>query len=235
MEKGRKIFWGVLFILGAAALLIGRLGYLEGFSFWRVLISIGLVGVLVDGIVHRNFTTILFSLAFLIIVYDKLLGLEAITPWPVLGAALLGSIGLTMIFPSKKNLINKMENDWNSKVDAEIVDGMTGEEITLSARFGEAVKYITGKELGKVKIESAFASLTVYFDNAQLKNGTASVFVNNSFASTVLYIPADWRVELHVSNTLGATQEKGHSNPMGTNVLSIYGDVAFGALEIRYV
>ena len=41
----------------------------------------------------------LFSLAFLIIVNDELLGLEAITPWPVLGAALLGSLGLNLLFP----------------------------------------------------------------------------------------------------------------------------------------
>lgn len=41
----------------------------------------------------------MLPLAFLIIVNDKVLGMEAITPWPVLGAAVLGSIGLKFLFP----------------------------------------------------------------------------------------------------------------------------------------
>ena len=50
----------------------------------------------------------LFSLAFAAILFDEALGIEAITPWPVLGAALLGTIGLNMIF-------NKNKRDKNQK------------------------------------------------------------------------------------------------------------------------
>ena len=42
----KKIYWGILFLLGAAALLLGRLGYLDGINFWSVLISIALFGFL---------------------------------------------------------------------------------------------------------------------------------------------------------------------------------------------
>ena len=40
-NKGGKIFWGILFLLGAAAFLVSRLGLLEGISFWSILFSIG--------------------------------------------------------------------------------------------------------------------------------------------------------------------------------------------------
>lgn len=86
-----------------------------------------------------------------------------------------------------------------------------------------------------MNIDSSFGSLTVYFDNAVLKNGVASIYVNNSFASTILYIPSEWKVEIYVNNTLGTTQEKGQSNQHGSNILNIYGDVSFGLLEIRYI
>lgn len=235
MKKGRNVFWGMLFLIGAIILLIGSSGYLDGFGFWSVLISIGLIGLLVDGITRRSYTTILFSIAFLIIVNDTLLGLTAISPLPVLGAALLGSIGLNMLFPVKKKWNGNYAARQNSSVNSDVIDAVTGEEVTLSTRFGEAVKYITCKDLSKVNIDSSFGSLTVYFDNAALKNGVASIYVNNSFASTILYIPSEWKVEIYVNNTLGTTQEKGQSNQHGSNILNIYGDVSFGLLEIRYI
>lgn len=235
MGKGRNVFFGVLFLLGAAVLLLGSLGYFNGFSFWNVFISIGLAGLLLDGITRKNYTTILFSIALLIIVNDSLLGLERLTPFPILGAALLGSIGLNMLFPVKKKWNNSYAKASNSQINSDVIDAVTGEEVVLSTRFGEAVKYITCKDLSKVKIESSFGCLTVYFDNAVLKNGVANIYVNDSFATTILYVPAEWRVEFFVNNTLGTTQEKGHSNPIGSNILNIYGDVSFGLLEIRYI
>lgn len=235
MKKGRNVFWGMLFLIGAVILLIGSSGYLDGFGFWSVLISIGLIGLLVDGITRKSYTTVLFSIAFLIIVNDTLLGLTAISPLPVLGAALLGSIGLNMLFPIKKKWNGNYVSGRNSAINSDVIDAVTGEEVTLSTRFGEAVKYITCKDLSKVQIDSSFGSLTVYFDNAVLKNGVANIYVNNSFASTILYIPSEWKVEIYVNNTLGTTQEKGQSNQHGSNILNIYGDVSFGLLEIRYI
>lgn len=235
MKKGRNVFWGMLFLIGAVILLIGSSGYLDGFGFWSVFISIGLIGLLVDGITRKSYTTVLFSIAFLIIVNDSLLGLTAISPMPVLGAALLGSIGLNMLFPIKKKWNSNYVSGRNSAINSDVIDAVTGEEVTLSTRFGEAVKYITCKDLSKVQIDSSFGSLTVYFDNAVLKNGVANIYVNNSFASTILYIPSEWKVEIYVNNTLGTTQEKGQSNQHGSNILNIYGDVSFGLLEIRYI
>ena len=98
-RRTKKVFWGVLLLLGAVALLVNRMGFLEGFGFWSILFSAILVGTLVKGLAKRSFGEILFSLAFLVIVNDELLHLEAITPWPVLGAALLGTIGLNILFP----------------------------------------------------------------------------------------------------------------------------------------
>ena len=87
MQNGqhKKIFWGILFLLGAVALLLGGLGHLGSFNFWSILFSIALLGCLVDGILDRSFGQILFSLAFLVIIHDDFLHLEptfsAAPPW----------------------------------------------------------------------------------------------------------------------------------------------------------
>ena len=87
--RNKNVFWGIVLLAAAAALLLGRLGYLEGVGFWPIIFNIGLLAILLKGIARRNFDQIIFPLAALIIVNDELLGLEAITPWPVLGLSLI--------------------------------------------------------------------------------------------------------------------------------------------------
>lgn len=233
MKLGKKVFWGILFLLAAVAVIAGGMGYLEGFNFWTILVSVCLVGFLVEGIFHRSFGGILFPIAFLVILFDEQLGAEAITPWPVLGAAFLGTIGLTLLFPkSKKYKHNGHKNHFCQDVGGSSLDG---EAVHYEVSFGEAVKYVTSKELVDAHLECSFGSLSVYFDNATLKDGEAHVHAECSFGEMVLYVPADWRVVVNVTTSFGGVEERGHSNPEGTNILYIRGQVAFGELEICYL
>lgn len=231
-RRTKKVFWGVLLLLGAVALLVNRMGFLEGFGFWSILFSAILVGTLVEGLAKRSFGEILFSLAFLVIVNDELLHLEAITPWPVLGAALLGTIGLNILFPRfGKGAHFTINGKTRSKVDSENRDG---DRISYENCFGESVKYITG-EVSDVSIESSFGTMQVYFSDAVLKDHRAYAHVEVSFGSAVLYIPSDWQVVINVDTSFGSVDEKGHCNPTGENMLYVNGEVSFGGLEIRYI
>ena len=232
MKASKKVFWGVLFLLAAVAVIAGGMGLLEGFSFWTVLFSVGLIGFLVEGIFHRNCWSILFSLAFLAILYDEQLGIQAVTPWPVLGAALLGSIGLSILFPNAKWKKTATSSSFCQDVNGSPLDG---ELVRYEVSFGEAVKYITSRELADAHLECSFGSLSVYFDNATLKNGEAQVHAECSFGSMVLYVPSDWKVVINVSNSFAGVTEKGHCNPNGTDTLYIHGEASFGGIEIRYI
>ncbi len=233
MKNGKKVFWGVLFLLGAVALIVSNLGYLGGFNFWTVLISIGLIGFFVEGLVSRNFGMMLFALAFLGIIHDEVLGIEALTPWPLLGAALFGTIGLDMLFPKKyrwKEHINKKTINEETRTESAY-----GENVSFEVTFGEAVRYVTSTELKSVKANCSFGSLEIYLNNAMLKDHQAVVNVDCSFGSTVLYIPGDWNVVQQAKASLGGIDEKGFHSPNGQNTLIISGSVSFGSLEIRYI
>lgn len=238
-KKRTKIMWGLLLLLAAAALVVSRLGYLEGIGIWTILFTIGLLCFAVDGIFRRSFGEILFAIAFFIIINDELLGLEAITPWPVLGAALLGTVGLRLLFPkfSRKKIVsfkmNGKEVDFDDK-QAVFTENWEGSSVSYENAFSEAVKYLSG-EISHIKTDNAFGSLKIYFNNAVLKGGTASVDVDNAFGSTVLFVPASWKVELSTDNAFGSTKEQGHCDPNGDQVLYIRGDVCFGSLIISYV
>lgn len=232
----RSVFWGVLLLLGAAALVVGRLGYLEGIGVWSILFSVFLAGCLINGLMDRSFGEILFSLAFLIIVNDRLLNLEAITPGPVLGAALLGTIGLNLLFPR----FRKWERNVNmQKGDHEGMENVSeeksgGDSVTYGNVFSGSVKYLYG-EISHVNAENVFGTLQIYFTDASPKGGIATLVAENVFGTMVLYVPSSWRVVLSTENVFGGTREQGHCDPAGTTVLYIRGEVVFGNLQIKYI
>lgn len=233
MRRGKSIFWGVVLLLAAAAILLGRLGYLKGIGFWTVLFSACLISFLVKGIIRRKIGTILFSLAFLIILNDELLHLEAITPWPILGAALLGTIGLKMLFPKlgvhRGGCLVRIED-----VSSISECNQEGESFSYSNAFGESVKYISGV-VSQVDIENAFGTTQVYFTEALLGYGTAHVNVDSAFGSVVLYVPQTWLVELDTQNVFASSGQKGKSFPDGKNILRVDGNVFCGSVEVVVV
>ena len=95
--KSSKIFWGIFFILAAIYVVISKFGILPDVGVFSIILTVFLIWMLLEGIRNVNFYGILFSIAGFCIVYDDQLGITELTPWTVLGAALLGSIGLSMI------------------------------------------------------------------------------------------------------------------------------------------
>lgn len=239
VKPKKNIFWGLLLLVGAVALLVNKLGDLDfilgGLGVWQILLTVFLVSCLVSGIVKRSFGQVLFSVAFLVIVNDEVLHLQAITPWPVLGAALLGTVGLRLLFPKVKRGCGVRVNVNGRELESPLVEEYRdGEKVSYENCFGEAVKYISG-EIGRVKMENSFGSLQVYFTDALLKEGSARVFLENSFGSMVLYVPADWRVQVSVNSAFGGVEERGCCNLEGENALYVEGEVSFGRLLIQYI
>ena len=231
-KKGGNIFWGILFLLGAAAFLVSKLGIFEGIGFWSVLFTIGLAGILINGLIKRSFGEMLFALAFLVIVNDEFLKLEAITPWPVLGAALLGTIGLNLLFPRfgrKKSY--KLAAGGGHRAG----DTVSGDEVFYDNAFGSAVKYVVG-EISQVRVDNAFGAMEIYFTDAVLKEHTARVYVDSAFGKVTLYVPRGWKVVNNATEAFGGAGDAGYENdPQGENTLYISGDIAFGTLTIQSV
>lgn len=254
MRDRKNVFWGILFLLGACAVIAGQLGFLEGIGFWSILFSLVLAAVLIRGIVRRSWGMILFSIAFLCIVNERLLGIEKLTPWPLLGAALLGTIGLNLLFPRRSwKHINLhrigMKNgrpvsgdaDGSASTDAgdseyEIHIGDDGaESIRCEVNFHSCVKYLQSSALQHVHLENSFGSLAIYFTDSTLWQHRGGVDVEVSFGTTELYIPASWHVVCNVSSSFGGVNEHGRPALASEDVLTITGDVSFGSLEIHYI
>lgn len=236
--NGEKIFWGVFLILGAVFLLASKMGFVEGIGTWSLIWTILFVAILIKSLVKLEYFGMFTSIAFLAIIYDEYLGITEITPWPVLIAAWLLSIGCGMIFPKKNRKWKEHIKDHvviNADCSERVVDEDDGETIQCGVRFGEKVKYINTDKFVRAEVSCQFGSLELYFDNAGMKGTTGYVNVTNSFGSIDIYVPRNWQVMDNISSSFGGVDYSGRPEPDGVHKLYIEGANSFGGVDIHYV
>lgn len=224
--KISKIFWGLFFILAATAVVLSGLGVFAEINLFSLILTIFLGAILIKSIWHLSFAGILFSIAFILIIYDNQLGITAITPWPILCAALFGSIGLSIIFGKHSHHHDKREFT-KEELENNVVD--------INVSFGASSKYINTKELERVNASCSFGAAEIYFDNAQIKGDSAIVNLDISFAGVEIYIPRTWCIENKVNVSLGAVEEKNKSHDVTEKTIILTGKVSFAGVEIIYI
>ena len=231
--KKERIFWGVLFILASIFMIVSKLGYFPNVNVFSLLLTVFLVVVIGKSVPRLNFSGILFPIAFICIIYDKQLGITAITPWTVLMAALLGSIGLSIIFHKHIKWIShdhKCEDYEFEKIDIE-----DQSNVRFKNSFGASIKYINTDKFEQGYFDCSFGAMKVYFDNAVMSNENAIVRINASFSGIELYVPKTWNVDDKTNVFLGSVSEKNRNNQPTTNKLTLVGDVSFSGVEIIYI
>lgn len=232
--KSKKIFWGLFFILAAVYVIVSKLGLLPDVGVFKILMTVLMIWLIVEGIRYLNFYEILIPLALIGVIYDEVLGITALTPWTLIAASVLLSIGLSMIFRSKKK---NYSANWevNSGNAGSATEQCTGEQIRCENNFGSAIRYINSDNFKNAQVENNFGAMSVYFDNAVVQDGAAYVNVENNFGETNLYIPKEWKVENNLDRSFGGINEKGRSLGTSETTLYIKGSANFGAINIYYV
>lgn len=232
--KKEKWFWGIFFIVAAVILVISKLGILStGISVWTLFLAVIFAAMLIKSVLHKSVTGVLFALAFLCIIFAKPLGITELTPWTVLAAALLGSIGISFIY--------RPERRWHSCHSSHFDDSFSdietieGGQMALETSFGSSIKYINSEEFKGVNVRCSFGAMKVYFDHAVVPTGKAVVQMDISFAGVELYVPRNWKVVNQVNASFGGIEEKGRYEANGDVTLVLNGEVSFSGVTIIYV
>lgn len=231
--KKEMVFWGILFILMGVFLIISKLGYFPNVNVISLLLTAFLVAVIVKSLVRLNFAGVLFPIAFICIIYDKQLGITNITPWTVLIAALLGSIGFSMIFHKHTKCVNFKFDSEDYKFEK--IDVEDESHVRIKNSFTSSIKYINTDNFEQADFNCSFGAMKVYFDKAIMSNNNAIVRINASFSGIELYIPKEWNVEDKTNVVLGSINEKNKNNQVTTNTLTLVGDIKFSGVEIIYI
>lgn len=229
--KSSNVTWGLFFIAMAIFVIVGATDGFGNVSVWTVICACFCGVWFLNGLMNISFGNMLFPLAIIAILFDETLGIEELTPWPVLAAALFGTIGLNMIFGGLKKKRIAMMKQPNVAYEAT----QSGERFNCKVSFGSSTRYVNCQNLRYANIETAFGNNEVYFDNARLAEAEATVTVKNSFGKTTLYIPKEWNVKMKTVKSFASASEKGKCNKESLNVLNIVGEIAFGELEIVYI
>lgn len=232
--KNRNIFWGLIFILAAAFVLLNNFDYFADINLTKILITILLVYCMLKNIRPRNFFGILLPAAFICIMYDDWLGIEAITPVPILIAAVFASIGLGFIFPNKAHFDKHMAFEYEGQPT---VDHLKESDINCCVSFAGTTKYIDTPDLQRAYLKCSFGSLKVYFDHAQILGNSAEIYVENAFGETVLYLPKEWNVNVTATTSFGDIEEV-HKMSVPSETMPhviVRGNISFGDCKIYYI
>lgn len=237
-QKSKNVIIGLAFITAAVLLIVQKQFGLLDISIWKLVFTFVFGVSLVKSIMKVKWTGILFSLAFLAILYADELHIEKLSPWPLLGAALLGSIGLKMIFHkgSHTHVYFNEESDYNESGNFKYVEENSMDDVyCCDCAFSTSVKYVNSSDLREAHIDNAFGKITVYFDNAQLHDGNAHMTLDNAFGEMDIYIPKEWNVDLKTDQVFGHVSCIGDCAHTGDNYLRLSADTAFGQIVIHYV
>lgn len=238
--RGKNVFWGVFFIAMAVIVVASKIGILPDVGVFSILASVILVWVVVDGIRHKNFYEMIFGTAFLLIIYDGPLGIEKLTPWTILVAALFLSIGFSFLFGMKKKGKQRVEIDWDmdstsSRGIGSISEQCSKSHIRCENSFGEAIRYINSDNFSKAHLENSFGGMKIYFDNAIIQGDLAEVKIENNFGEVILFIPKEWKVKNELGHCFGSVNEHGVCLGTSSAALRLHGETNFGNIEIHYM
>lgn len=231
-KKGSQIFWGIFLLVAAALLVAGQLGMLGEVNWFTIILTVLLAGIIIKSIYPVNFAGILFPLAFLAIIYDEQLGIEVLTPWTVLIVALIGSIGLSLIFSKRHHSYSHKESGIHNE---EVIDNEDEDFIYHKTTFGSTSKYINSDNFKGAEFECSFGAMGIYFKNAKIQGDFAEVTLNVNCGALEMYVPKEWRVDSRLVNSLAAIDYKNECLPTADKTLVLKGKISLCGIEIIYV
>ena len=243
-NRAKSVLNGILLIVLAVCLILWKMNafnfpaLFEGVSVVGLIVAFIMVVAIIQNIIDLHYGGIFIPLAIIACIFDKPLGIEAITPWIVLLAAVLLTIAFEMIFPKNRRRHHgkQVQVEWGKdKFTEEYNENENGSYIMHSAKFGSSTKYIRSQNLEQADLSSQFGELSVFFDQAQVPTGKVTVHVNASFGEMDIYIPKTWNVHNKVACTFGDCDDKcSQFCEITENQVQCYieGNVSFGELKL---
>lgn len=240
----RNWFWGTFFVLAAGILIASQLGVLSyHIGFWTLLVAMFLVATFVGSLIQVSVTGMIFSLAFLAIIFAKPLGIVTLAPWTILGAALLLSIGLSMIIKPRWRWHRNVtfwegHHDWDKNFHHgyDNIKTVDESETIVDVNMSSSIRYLQSTDFKQAMIKVSMGNAKVYFDNVVLDEDGAIIVVDGSLGGIELYLPRTWNVTSNVNTSLGVVTEKGIQESVeGGPQVTIQGNISLGNLTISYI
>ena len=227
-----KIFWGFGAILLAVLLLLNTLGVLTpafdvvgGVSALQIVLALFVFAFLISRLIKLKFGSIFIPLSFLFMIFERniafALGLESeniINNWLLFFCALLISIGISLLIPSKAKRWKKHKKDRAMK----------------SNRFASSTRYIDCESFVEEYIHNELGELKIYFENTDSFTSGAVINLYNRLGATDIYVPREWNVKENITNNLGDVSSYEKGDPEGPTLI-LSGHNELGAVSVKFI
>lgn len=232
--KNRNWFWGLLFIASSAFVIASQIDSFGRIGVLSAIATVLLAALIIHSIISGNFIGVFVPAAFLYMIYQKPLGLYEISPWILILAAVLASIGFGILFRRRPKNSFSHHGQISCRRTGETIDDNNP---YAKVSFGSSSKYLHADCLKSGQFIVSFGELEVYFDKVSLSPEGAEVFLDCSFGELRLYVPRHWRIidNLHVS--LANFSNDTHFNNPAEDApqLTLSGNVQFGDINVQYI
>jgi predicted membrane protein len=241
-----RFFWGLIFILAAIWLIITQVIDIDiDISPWRILVGVVCLYILVEGLGRRSIFGILVPLAGLYWLFAPYL--KTFTPplAPLIGAAALLSVGIYILFgfgrrnrsSSAKGVCGRRfpRNDEQDASEFTVNEDLNGDTVYRQVSLGRSEVHLHSKNLKKGTFVCSLGDMHVYFNDAQIDLGGATISLDCTMGSLKLYVPRDWQINHDIEMALGNVQERNKNSNAQGPLLSVTGKVRMGLIEIVYV
>lgn len=235
-QRNNNIFVGGVLIFLAVYVVLNKLVVLPNIPVFKIIVTGLLVYIIVRGFKKKEFGMIFMPGAILLCMYDRLLGIESITPWVVIFAAMLLTGGFNLIFKKGNHIKVAYNSGDQNALTSDYSFDEVNRKIVIENSLGETTRYITEENLREVVVDNGLGKCTVYFQGATMENNMLKMLVDNGLGATTVYCPKEWSINLSQDNGLGNIAVKGDpsSDPQAP-CLNVHVDNGLGAVEIIFI
>lgn len=239
--RKNNITTGLLLILIAAIMMGSAMGFLPDISWVKLLGGAIFTVWSIRGLIKLDFLRCFMSASIVAWIFEEELMIEHLAPFPLVVAAILLGAGLNMIVGNKYRFITfgREDKDGNyvegSIEDVRKEEWQDGRTVVLENLFNSTSKYVNSTSFSAAKLENTFGSANVYFDNATVYNGEATIELENNFGRMNIYLPGKWRAQIRQEGAFGHVSIHGEPNrDMDAPLVIIKAESNFGELNIFF-
>lgn len=232
-----KVFWGIFLLAAAAFVLMNQLYGFTNIGIWSIILAALALAFIVQCIAQLNFASLPIPVALVYIIFRSPLGLPHIQTWTLILAAVLASIGLSILLPHKIWHVYHGKHDKGScDHPQKLTESGDINNPSVNVNFGATSRHLYADSLESVQLCCSFGALEIYFDHVELNPNGADAIVNCSLGAIKLFIPQHWQINDRLNCSLGGVDiEKGFAPAQNAPQLTLSGSVSLGGIEIRYL
>ncbi len=239
--KKNNVATGLFLILIAVVMMGSAMDILPNISWVKLIGGVGFGVWSIRALFKLDFLRCLLSASIVAWIFEDELMIQHLAPFPLVVAAILVGVGLNMIVGKKQRFITYSRRDKDGTYVEGTIDDVRKEEwqdgrtVVLENLFNSTSKYVNAAAFSSAKLENNFGSANVYFDNAVVYEGQATIDLENNFGRMNIYLPGKWRATIHQESAFGHVSVHGEPNrDMDAPLVIIKAESNFGELNIFF-